>query len=484
MPSKPLCLYQRGKRYYLRKRIPSDLIGHYKQNSKSPFIIRSLGTSDKHAARSKLAIALGKLEGEFEALRKELQKKAINAPIHPHSQALENMSPTERENIVLRWLEEQDQKSRNEEEDLLTSASNAELEEVLGNLFTEQAYFTQEQERREFIAGKSTAKDVLHSMHIRLGKDKREFQKISRLFSLAHAELLERSIQRLQNLPVTGINEPLFLEKRNLPIKTPTFYEVCEEFKRQAKQKMTAPNSGKMMEEEIRILQELIPPQTPINQIDRKACREACENIKQIPAHAKKKYGNISIYKAIQHAKKDSNPILSPKRANTYIARLQAIFKYALNEHYIDKSPAEGLAAVDNRDQTALRSPYSSEQLKRIFTSEIYTEHSNSRKDHPARFWAPLIALWTGMRLEEICQMHVSDISTQQGINVIHIRANTETGNRVKTRSSIRTVPIHPELEKLGFLEYIKELKTAGQVRVFSELVRGSNGKYGHSMSK
>lgn len=178
MPSKPLCLYQRGKRYYLRKRIPSDLIGHYKQNSKSSFIIRSLGTSDKHAARSKLAIALGKLEGEFEALRKELQKKAINAPIHPHSQALENMSPTERENIVLRWLEEQDQKSRKEEEDLLTSASDTELEEVLENLYTEQAYFTQEHEQREFIAGQSTAKDVLHSMHIRLGKDKHEFQKI------------------------------------------------------------------------------------------------------------------------------------------------------------------------------------------------------------------------------------------------------------------------------------------------------------------
>lgn len=484
LPSKPLCLYLRGNRYYLRKRIPTDLIGHYKQNSKSPFIIRSLGTSEERMARSKLAIALGKLEAEFEAIRKKLQKRAINSPVNPHSEALENMSPTERENIVLRWLEEQDQKSKKEEEELLASAEDEELEKILENLLAEQAYFTQEHERREFIAGQSTAKDVLYSMNIRLGKNNLELQKISRLFSLAHSELLERSIQRLQNLPVTGIKEPLFLEQRKLPAKELTFYEVCEEFKKEASQKMTAANSEKMMAEEIRILQEIIPPQTPISQIDRKACRDACESIKQIPAHAKKKYGNISIFKAIERAKKDNNPILSPKRANTYIARLQAIFKYALNEHYIDKSPAEGLAAVDNRDQTTLRSPYSPEQLNKIFISSMYIDHKNSRKNYPARFWAPLIALWSGMRLEEICQMHVSDISTLQGIDIIHVRGNAETGNRVKTRSSIRTVPIHPELVRLGFLEYIKSLKTERQERVFPELKRGSNGKYGHSISK
>ena len=100
----------------------------------------------------------------------------------------------------------------------------------------------------------------------------------------------------------------------------------------------------------------------------------------------------------------------------------------------------------------------------------------------PVKYWLPYIAAYTGARLEEITQLSpMTDIYEADGIWVIDI--NDRDGKSVKTRSSIRRVPIHSELITIGLLEYVKNLKTINAKTLFpDENVR--DGRTGKNASK
>jgi integrase len=65
------------------------------------------------------------------------------------------------------------------------------------------------------------------------------------------------------------------------------------------------------------------------------------------------------------------------------------------------------------------------------------------------------------------------------------VREIEEEGKRVKTTSSIRVVPIHPELIRLGFLEYVqKASKRGANALLFPELKPGPKGSLAEGWSK
>jgi integrase len=57
-------------------------------------------------------------------------------------------------------------------------------------------------------------------------------------------------------------------------------------------------------------------------------------------------------------------------------------------------------------------------------------------------------------------------------------------GKSVKTASSRRPVPIHPELVRLGFLSYVDGRRVAGDERVFPLLRQNSYGRWTQNWSK
>ena len=123
------------------------------------------------------------------------------------------------------------------------------------------------------------------------------------------------------------------------------------------------------------------------------------------------------------------------------------------------------------------RRPWSIDQLGGLFATPIWTGTKSRREDRSRRhepgplvhvdayWWLPIAALHTGARLEELCQLHHDDLREVNGIPFIHI--HDEGSRRVKTRSSIRAVPIHPLLQELGFLRLFRPGQGG---RVFTEL--------------
>jgi len=80
----------------------------------------------------------------------------------------------------------------------------------------------------------------------------------------------------------------------------------------------------------------------------------------------------------------------------------------------------------------------------------------------------PLIALYTGARLGEICQLETSSVieDEQSGLFLIDIKERLEEFERddpaTKNLNSVRRVPVAQQLVELGFIEYHKHICELG----------------------
>jgi integrase len=69
---------------------------------------------------------------------------------------------------------------------------------------------------------------------------------------------------------------------------------------------------------------------------------------------------------------------------------------------------------------------------------------------------------------------------------MITIREDAEQGRRLKTASSARVVPMHPELVRVGFVRFVDDAKRerGKNARLFPLLTPGPKGGFGEAWSK
>lgn len=109
------------------------------------------------------------------------------------------------------------------------------------------------------------------------------------------------------------------------------------------------------------------------------------------------------------------------------------------------------------------RQALSDEDLRKLFHGDDYLK-GNHRE--PYMYWAPLIALYTGARLNEIAQPHLVDFVAIDGGYAITVNDQGDS-KRVKTSASERSIPIHPELVRLGLLRFVEALQAKKVARLF-----------------
>lgn len=148
------------------------------------------------------------------------------------------------------------------------------------------------------------------------------------------------------------------------------------------------------------------------------------------------------------------------KTARDRLNWVKSLLKYAAQDlELIPKSPWVGLDIKSKT--TASRQVWSTDWLQKLLGHEIW-QNGRLPKDKKAgafaAYWIPLLALYTGARCSELCQLLVQDIDTTGHVPLIKITDQSE-GQHVKTTASVRTIPIHSELIRLGFLEYASSQK-------------------------
>jgi len=117
---------------------------------------------------------------------------------------------------------------------------------------------------------------------------------------------------------------------------------------------------------------------------------------------------------------------------------------------------------LDEREKS--RELFGLEELRALFGSAIYARGLRPLGGGgEASFWFPLIGLLSGMRLEEIAGLRVRDLRHNEETGRWLFDVRQHEGRSLKTASSVRLVPVHSELVRIGLVQYRESLGSSGQ---------------------
>ena len=219
----------------------------------------------------------------------------------------------------------------------------------------------------------------------------------------------------------------------------------------------------------------------PLNQLDRDAFENFRVNLLKLPANFNKlpQFKNKTLSNIINS--KEEYKAISRATANEYIVVLTAFFQWAKLRDYTRENYAQSLKVKEpQRNAMGKRYPFESDDIKNIFN-----EISKIKNDKPHLYFVTLIGFYNGFRLNEICQLHMSDIKNIDGLWCFDINDNPNSkGEKVKSlknEPTKRVVPIHPTLIKLGFMEYYENTLKKREERLFYQLSYSRDG-YGKNV--
>jgi len=129
-----------------------------------------------------------------------------------------------------------------------------------------------------------------------------------------------------------------------------------------------------------------------------------------------------------------------------------------------------------NGDDSKERNPFTDQELHALFNSTAYTVTGKFLTS--GMYWTALISLFTGARMSEILQLEKHDIANEDGVWYFNIddrdHQSIDDMKHVKQDGSRRKVPIHKQLQKLGFLNYVGSRSD----RLFPDEDRNIHGKF------
>lgn len=153
----------------------------------------------------------------------------------------------------------------------------------------------------------------------------------------------------------------------------------------------------------------------------------------------------------------------TPKTARDRLTAIKSLLKFATETlEWLPKQPWRGLDI--KATTTHKRRPWTTDELATLFGTALHQQ--GTLPEHPlaggqAAYWIPLLGLFTGARLGELCQLRTVDVQTVSGLPVLVLTDDGEDQS-IKSEAGHRTVPIHSELLRLGFLDYVETTKATG----------------------
>lgn len=170
--------------------------------------------------------------------------------------------------------------------------------------------------------------------------------------------------------------------------------------------------------------------------------------------------------KELARARANPNlPRVTMKTAKRHFSGMNSIWKWLVHRKHVPSqpNPFSGHSFPGTKSKKSARDDWSQEDLQRLFTSREFRDAPHSSALH----WLPLISLYSGMRLEEICRLRPAhDVVRKDGINCFNIVARE--GWDPKTEAGTRLVPIHSWLLKHGLMDFVKEQRARGAEHLFS----------------
>jgi len=423
----PPNLMLRGMTYYVRLYVPEGLQKHYGKKE----IWRSLKTRDRSEALKILRIELLRFDQECAEREREQSPEP----------AVTDMTEIERKvelyfYQLLKWDDERRlQGYRENELKKLEKNSKKDLKDFKqGNRLNSETIV--EPEVEEFL--------FLHP-EIKIKKGTTDYKRLLRVIyrtNIRNHEILQaRNRGDIAETPVIAPAKPK-------SIKLTEAYELW---------RINHKGPKKTAEEFLAHINKFISffSDLPIDQITNEHISDYQDALLRFPSkltNAERKLGVREILKRYESA---DVPRLKPQTINEkYLGALKAILTLSVKKKIITINPAIGIRA---NEEKVIEPPVvllTDAEIKTVLEFPVFSigERPIAGAGEAAK-WLPLLAMFTGARLEELAALKVENIKTEEGVLYLHIRG------RIKNQSSLRKVPVHSQLLELGFAKYIQTIK-------------------------
>jgi len=498
-------LERRGATYYARIDIPVDLVPLYRTTTRK----KSLRTKDESVAKVRLWPVIEAWRAEFDDVRarRELTPddkadaiwRHYTATLERDEQARQRI-PTQAEiDTATEQAVERVQREQIDMSDPL-AVLDASLEVIAlkrGQEVDASSRRAKLDAMRKHLAEGEGAL-IAHEVDAYIDQNKLLVDPLSpdrgdlaRKMIRAEIEALERTLERdrgdYSGQPKDTIVKPAIGTSREQAKAGETIMELFEQYASE-NPKGIATDTIAQARRDVGSFVDYVGSTCPVHRIDKKAVREWKALLMKFPVKATESsaFAGMNLAQIVRHNEKIGKPVISPRTVNRYLAGFSAFCSWLVNHGYLDQNPADGMFLKKPKEKTTI--PFAVDQMNTLFKSPLFTgcqsadEWRNIAKpgnvrirDH--RYWVPLIMLFSGARPAEIAQLAVSDVRQEHAHWIMHITTEGEGEKSVKTRGSMRVIPVHPELIRLGFIKYRDGMEAAGQQRLFPHAERNARGQ-------
>jgi len=467
----PSYLIQTPYGYHFRLKIPHDIKPHLDNKRELRY---SLKTGSLGEAKEKSRLIAGQLQRLFRLLRQGENYMATE------------LSDGQIQKIVKGYVKQA--LAESEGDRVMGKPLNP--EQFDSNIFAYDWVLDDLKEALAFRDTKTVLKFVdglLKDQNIELDKNSETYRKLCREMLKAQIKVLE--IDRRREFGDYSIDRDdaqigIQAAHEDLPEESspsiPLSQLIEEHFNERLRAGRWSPRTIKEYKNGFRVLREFLGADTPVNRINHQDMQNYKRMLLHLPANfSKSKKWKEMTLKDVMTLKLDKKELLSVSAINRYLMNAKAVFGHGVRNGYLKTNYADGLQLPKQKRPHEQRAAFGNDDLHKIFHSKNYVE---DKFQQPYMFWLPVLGLYTGARIEELCQLHCEDVYQVDGIWCIDINDNGE--KRLKNEPSKRVVPLHPVLtETLNFPGYVQQLRVKGAVRVFPELKKQSHA-FSHAASK
>ena len=458
--TKPRYTFQRNSLYYFRYTLPPDISKVVGKRG----LRYSLKTGYIKQAERKARRLAGTVEEFISEIRQE-------PPI------IMKLSEAQIQSLLDQYL----RKTLNEDEERRLSASRIdpdELDDELEVISFIQSDLREELALNDYQSIGSSVDDLLEKHKVKLNKKSKNYKILCRELLKVHIKILDVAEKRSvgdysEELSSSADGKSSKAKQKDQPKLSKVIPKFVSEFIKAGRwTEKTKSENEAVFELFMEISGDL-----SINQYDHQAIRQYKETLGRLPANRNKieKYRDKTIDEIL--ALSDVKP-MAVNSINKNIRRLGQLFKWAVQNGYIERNIVEGMSLPETKRQDKYREVFDKEDLAKIFSSPI---HKKKEYLHSYYYWLPLLGLYTGARIEELCSLYLEDFKVEHGINIISINSNHD--KKLKSKAAERLIPVHPELEKLGLLKHVDKLRIKKEKQLFPELPRQRDG-YSQTPSK
>ncbi|HCG6384757.1 TPA: site-specific integrase, partial [Vibrio parahaemolyticus] len=322
--------------------------------------------------------------------------------------------------------------------------------------------------------------------HRHLFGDRREIKRSLKTSDKAKATVMALELEIQVRKTILTPTASTSLDKHPLTpiisqVKTPSTNEIScyNALKRFCKYKADhiSPKAVKMLEAKCKIVLDLVG-KPHLKAIRRSDAESTASLLRNYPTNLKKhkQFEGLSGHEAIELNKELGLVTLSDESVKDYCQKMSGFFQWCQLNELTDINPFKAIRFKKTRRDSEAKNAYTPIELEKIFGAIVRAKQAHK---HPYYFWLPLLAYFTGARLNELCQLYRADIYQVDGIWVIQIDDRFD-GQRLKNLTSRRIVPIHDQLLNLGFIEFVQSVQ---HERIFPELKKSRDG-FGTAASK